>query len=171
MRRLARILPVALLATLPASAQLPDDLEVGAYVEVKGAMRSGGDVAAEEVEIHAIADALDRVRGPVQSVTPEQRTLVVAGVRMRLEAGARLTDASGQALEISALQPGGRVDARGHYAKGEFVAHSLALVGGAASNRRVKLEGSIDAVDTEADAFRLLGVGVRVTPETWVELD
>ena len=77
----------------------------------------------------------------------------------------------GQVLEISALQPGERVDARGHYARGEFVARSLALAGGAPSSRRVKLEGTIDAVDTEADAFRLLGVGVRVTPETWVELD
>ncbi len=171
MRRLARILAVALLATLPASAQLPDDLEVGTYVEVKGAMRSGGGVAAKKVEVQAIADALDRVRGPVQSVAPEQRTLVVAGVHLRLEAGARLTDAAGQVLEISALQPGARVDARGHYAGGEFVARSLTLAGGVPSRRRVKLEGTIDAVDAEMDAFRLLGVGVRVTPETWVELD
>jgi hypothetical protein len=170
MRRRARLLASVALAALPASAQLPDDLEVGAYVEVKGSLHAGG-VAADEVEVQAVAHALDRLRGIVDSVAPAERTLVVAGVILRLAADARLTDAAGRPLEISALQPGAGVDARGRYAGGELLTHSLALAGGAPENGQVRLEGVIDAVDAEADAFRLLGLGVRVTPRTSVELD
>ena len=55
------------------------------------------------------------------------------------------------------------------YRDGALRIRSLSV--GAGEIHKLKLVGTIDVVDPEADAFRLLGVGVRVTPDTWIELD
>ena len=171
MRRGRLLLALALGLAPSAWGQLPDDVEVGAFVEVQGELRTGGGVVAEEVEVQAVADALDRVRGPVETLAPRERLLRVAGVPLRVAEGARLTDAAGGPLALETLRSGHHVDVRGAYAAGEFLVHALSVTRDPGPAGRVKLEGRIDAVDAEADAFRLLGVGVLVTQDTWVELD
>lgn len=171
MRRGLPVLAAALCWSLRAAAQLPDDVEVGAYVEVRGETRVGGGLVAREVGVRTVAEALDRVRGPVEASAPAQGTLRVAGVRLRLASDARLTDAAGGALDARTLRLGSRVDARGVYENGELLVRALSVTRDAGTAGRVKLGGRIDAVDAEVDSFRLLGVGIRVTRDTRVELD
>ncbi len=169
MRRLIPQMTAALLAALPAGAELPDELEVGAYVEVEGAL-SGDGILAEEVEVRAVPDPEARVRGRLVAVDAPTRSLSVGGVTLRRDAAVLPTDVAGQALEPSALQPGRSVDARGVYRDGALWLRAIS-VGADEGSRKLKLAGRIDVVDPDADAFRLLGVGVRLTPETWIELD
>ena len=169
MRQLAPLLAGALLAAARAGAELPDDLEVGAYVEVEGAL-SGDGILAEEVEVSAVADSEARVRGRLDAVDARARSLSVGGVALLLDPGVDPTDAAGRALELSALEPGCSVDARGVYRDGALWLRVLSVDAGEGPHK-LKLAGTIDVVDPDADAFRLLGVGVRLTPETWIELD
>jgi hypothetical protein len=165
MRRWLLALAAGLAATGPAAAQLPDDLEAGAYVEVEGEIGAGGRVVAHEVEIVPVPRLEDRVRGPLESRAP----LVIAGVSVLLEPGARLVAASGETLDLEALQRGEPVEARGRYTDGSLRAASLAARAG--DSNGVELDGTIAAVDPAADTVSVLGVAVHVTPETWVELD
>jgi Domain of unknown function (DUF5666) len=167
-RRLALLL-AALLAGPPAAAELPDDLEVGAYVEVAGVPAQGG-LVAEEVGVQTLADAGSWVRGALEAVDPRTRSLSVAGVVGVLDPDVQPTDAGGRPLGLGALEPGDPIDARGIYRDGVLRIRSVS-VGARATGPRVKLAGIIDGVDPAADAFRLLGVGVRITPDTSIELD
>lgn len=152
-----------------AAAQLPDDLEVGVYVEVEATPAPGG-LVAEEVEVQALPGSEARVRGALEALDLRTGSLSIGGVAGILDPEVRPTDGGGRRLALASLEPGLPVDARGVYRDGVLRIRSFS-VGAGADEGRVKLVGTIDAVDPDADGFRLLGVGVRVTSETSIELD
>lgn len=154
-----------------ARAQLPEDVTAGVRAEVEGSV-AAGSLVARELEIKRAKTGDDQVEGALEAVDPGQRSLRVAGVRVALDPAATVSDDGGRSLELGQLEPGQHASVDGRFADGVLRARSVELSETKAEEAEdVELEGTVADVDRAQGTFRLLGVTVRVTPRTEVEID
>lgn len=154
-----------------ARAQMPDDIAAGVRVEIEGRAGSNGSLVAREVEIKRAKSGDDEVQGAIETVDPQKRSLRVGGIRIALEPDAVLSDGEDRALPLDQMKPGQHASAEGRFADGVLRALSLEVEEGKADEAGdVELEGTVSDVDRAQGTFRLLGVTVKVTPQTKVEL-
>jgi hypothetical protein len=162
--------PVGLAAS--AGAVLPDDVAVGTRAEVEGLLDAEGRIVAREVDLERAPRGADELEGRIETVDVAGRRLRVAGVEVALEGGTLVTDDDGGALELGDVHAGQSADLKGTFADGVFRARELEVEPlEPDESGDVELKGTISEVDSAYDTFRLLGLTVRVTSETEVELD
>jgi hypothetical protein len=155
----------------PAHAQMSDDVAVGVRAEAEG-RRSGGVIVATEVEVKRTKAGTDQAEGAIESVDAAARSLRVAGLAVALDAGASVSSDDGRPLELGQLEPGARAKAEGSFRDGLLHARSLEVAEAKPDEaEEVELEGIITHVDRTQSTFQMLGVTVRVTPQTEVQLD
>ena len=175
-RRFGRNAALALVACTAlagaARGELPGDVAVGARAEVEGRRVGSGLVMAGEVEVKRAKSGDDEAEGAIEEIDPGARSLRVGGVRVALAPGAPVSSDEGRALELGQLKPGQKGSAEGTFADGVLRARSLEVEEMKADEAEdVELEGTITDADRAQGSFRLLGVTVKVTPQTQVELD
>jgi len=152
-------------------AQLPDDIAAGVRAEVEGRASSSGSLVAHEVELKRAKAGDDEVEGAIETVDAQKRSLRVAGIRVVLEPDALLSDGTDRALPLDQVKPGQHASAEGRFADGVLRAISLEVEQEKGDDAEdVELEGTISDVDRAQSTFRMLGVVVKVTPQTKVEL-
>jgi hypothetical protein len=150
---------------------MPDDIAAGVRVEIEGRAGSGGSLVAREVEIKRAKSGDDEVEGAIEAVDAQQRSLRVGGIRVALAPDAVLSDGAERALVLDQVKPGQHASAEGRFADGVLRAASLEVEEGEDGEAGdVELEGTVGEVDRAQGTFRLLGVTVKVTPQTKVEL-
>jgi len=155
-----------------AHAQMSDDVAVGVRAEAEGRLSASGVLVATEVEIKRAKSGLDQAQGPIETVDPAARSLRVAGVTVVLDPGATLSGADGQPLELARLAPGRRAKAEGAFRDGVLHARSVEAEEAKPDEAdEVEIEGIITHVDRVQSTFQLLGLTVKVAPQTEVELD
>ena len=155
-----------------AHAQMSDDVALGVRAEAEGRLSASGVLVATEVEIKRAKSGLDQAQGPIETVDPAARSLRVAGVSVVLDPGATLSGADGQPLELARLAPGQRAKAEGPFRDGVLHARSVEAEEAKPDEAdEVEIEGIITHVDRVQSTFQLLGLTVKVAPQTEVELD
>jgi hypothetical protein len=156
----------------PAGAVLPDDIAVGTRAEVEGRLDGEGRVLAREVELDRAPTGVDELEGRIDAVDASGRRLRVAGVEVALEEAALVTDDDGGALALGDVRVGHKADLKGAFADGVFRARELEVEPPQPGEEdEVELKGTIAEANSAFDVFRLLGLTVKVTSETEVELD
>ena len=156
---------------LPVQAQIPEALRVGTRVEVEGKRVGAGRVWAEEVEILLQQGIKDVLKGSIQTVDAEAKTLTAAGVKIVASTATLLEGPNREPVPFSAFQPGQRMKAEGAFDQsGHFVAKRLkARKPKPEKADEVALEGRVQQVDPSRKTFMVLGVTVMVTPRTAFE--
>jgi hypothetical protein len=154
-----------------ARAQLPDDIAAGVRVEIEARAGSSGSLVAREVEVKRAKAGDDEVEGAIEAVDAQGRSLRVGGIRIALEPDAVLSDGAERALALDQVKAGQHASAEGRFADGVLRAASLEVEEGEDGEAEdVELEGTVGEVDRAQGTFRLLGLTVKVTPQTKVEL-
>ncbi len=156
----------------PATAQMSDDVAVGARAEAEGRLAGSAVIVATEVEVKRAKAGLDQAEGPIESVDPAERSLRVAGVTVALDPGATVSGDDGRPLDLAGLAPGARAKAEGPFRDGVLHARSVEVEKVKPDEaEEVEFEGIITHVDRMQSTFQMLGLTVRVTPQTEVQLD
>ena len=128
----------------------PADLRPGHSVQVKGEPTAGGSFIATKVSVKA--DRSAKVRGIVEDVDPQAGTLVVFGLRFRVDGSTEFVGLDGESFSLAELAAGDKVSASFEVSKaGDRVASKIKRrkTGG-----KSKLEGVIEDV-------REIGAGLR----------
>jgi hypothetical protein len=155
-----------------SQAVLPDDLAEGARVEVDGTLSESGEVVAVEIEIKRTPAGTDDLEARVDAVDAAERTLKIAGVAVVLESDAEVTDDDGAPLQLENVRPGQQAEVEGRFEDGVFRASAMEVEDlDADEATQVEIEGTISELDSARSTIRVLGLVVRVTPHTEVELD
>ena len=109
--------------------------------------------------------------GLITAVEAAQGTLRIRGIAARVEPDARIEDPDGTAIPLSAVSIGDYAKARGAYRNGAIRVASLDLLRpGPGAEWKVELTGSITRIDRGASSFDLMGIEVRVSPRTVIEM-
>lgn len=162
---------LTLAATLHAGAGvLPPELTVGSHVSVEGRVAGTGVIVATELEVES-GGGEAAIEGPVQTVDAEGGTLVVYGITVRLSESTLLEAVDGGTWSVTAIQPGMRIETEGTLDDdGALRATAVEQKNSdRASATLIEIEGPVASV--EADAFVVLGITVKVTSRTEIEVD
>jgi hypothetical protein len=154
-----------------ALAVLPDDLRVGAFVDIEGKPLDAKTVIAAEVEVQPGMVPEQQVKGVISAVDPAARSLTIAGVKIVANPDALIEDPADAPMEFSRFAVGKRGKAEGEFANGVLKATELSLKEmKPGKENEVGMAGQISSVDRAAETFVLLGINVMVTPQTRVEV-
>ena len=169
MKRILVLASVILLGSPgPANAALPDDIAVGAHVEVEGTLTGPAEVTAKEVQLKR-GGSKNEVEGAIDSVDPASRSLVIAGVKVALEPSADLRGDHDVPIDFSALSPGLAAEAQGRFENGVLRANALNTDElDPDETRDVEVEGIVTSVDAAAGSFQVMGLRILLTPRTKV---
>jgi hypothetical protein len=153
-----------------ASAVLPDDLRVGAFVAVEGKPLDVKTVISTEVEVQTGMVAEDEVKGVISEVNAANRTLTIAGVKVVANPDVRIEDSNDLPTEFSKFEVGKRGKAQGRLEAGVLHASRIALKETKpGKENEVEFTGQISSVDRTGETFVVLGISVMVTPQTQVD--
>lgn len=143
------------------------DAPVDVTVRVDGAVREqatgravalGGDADASEVE----------VKGGIEAVDAE--SLTVLGLTFAIDARTEIEGDDDAVLALTDLAVGDRVEIEAHDRGGVLVASEVELDDDADDNE-VEAEGTVEAIDLDAETVTVMGFTFAVTAETEVEDD
>jgi len=153
-------------------AVLPDDLVEGARVEVEGTLSESGAVVAVEIDIKRTPAGTDNLEGRIDSLNVSERSLKVAGVAVVLVADVEITGDDGEPLPLESVRVGQEAEVEGRFEDGVFRANSLEVEDLESEEAaEVEFEGTISELDSTRNTIRVLGLVVRVKPDTEVGLD
>jgi hypothetical protein len=159
------------LAALAQSARavLPDDLRVGAVVDVEGKPIDARTVIATEVEVQPGMLPDPQIKGVISAVDPAARSMTISGVKVVANPEAVIEDPADAPMEFSRFAVGKRGKAEGEFANGVLKADEVSLKDTKpGKENEVGITGQITSVDRAAETFVVLGIRVRVTPQTQV---
>jgi Domain of unknown function (DUF5666) len=168
-------LPVTVLAAsafgvAPTLAALPDDVQVGTRVEVKGRLVGPRALVAELVEIDTRPGGDDGLGGVIESVDAPAKALTAAGIRIVTSDGTVLEGESRQPVVFGDFKRGQWISVDGELGEDGSLKASEVHIKTAKPERtgQTKLEGRVQRMDTARNTFTLLGTTVTVTPRTQI---
>jgi hypothetical protein len=167
MRAVAPSLLIALLIGTQAWAgRLPPEFQIGVRVAAKGELDSVGELRVRELELDPGEGS--ELRGLIEALDPERRTLQLLGFTVQLEGETKLRREPDEPMSFSDLQVGQRIRAAGTIDNaGILVARSIRVRTETYPERR--FVGTIDAISDapEGDVvITLLGRRARITART-----
>jgi hypothetical protein len=152
--------------TLPALADLPNDLQAGTRVKVHGRLVGPRSMRAEQIEIHTEPGGEDELTAVLEKIDAPGKALVAAGIRITTSDKTALEDAGGKPIALRDLKQGQWIGVDGTLGEdGVLSAHEVSIKG-AKPGRQTKFEGRVQRVDAARNTFGLLGATVTVTPQT-----
>ncbi len=157
------IAALLVLSAVCARGQGLDELRVGQWVELKGALAADGAFDASSIQVLPPGDK-HVVLGAITAVDTANQTFRVLGLEVRLGNTVRWDDG----LAFEALAVGRRVKVEGSFrGEGVFLARELAQ----REAGRDRLAGRIDRLAKGAGGYEadVIGFRVRLTPETKLE--
>lgn len=143
------------------------ELRPGQRVKVKGT-ESQGTFVALEVELRPTKDVA-KLEALVEDVDRERREIVVLGCRIAVPPDAEIQEEDGTPASFDAVAARALVKLSGQYsANGGFRLESIRLKEPLAFNI-LKIQGTIERVDSDQGLLELLGFAVTLTPRTVIE--
>jgi hypothetical protein len=107
----------------------------------------------------------DELKGKIQAVDAEARTVEVFGVKVNAQTAEVRNDAE-KAVNLSALAAGDRVEIEGTFTdKAEMSAKKIVKD----FSGYDEIRGKIESADAAAGEITISGVKVKVKPDTWLE--
>lgn len=154
-----------------ALAVLPDDLRVGAYVDVEGKPLDAKTVIASEVEVQPTVSPEQQIKGVITALDAANHSLTISGVKIVANPDVVIEDAADAPAELSHFAVGKRGKAEGEFANGVLRASEIKMKETKpGKENEVGMSGQISSVDRAAETFVVLGISVMVTPQTKVEV-
>ena len=155
-----------------AFAGMPDDIRVGARVELEGRSLNDVTVMAMEIEGSAATVGDDNIKGVIQAGDQPNRSITISGIEVVANSDASVEDELNEPMDFSDFTAGSRGKAEGKFAGGVFLAHRMKLKKMKEGvETEIDLGGVVTKVDRAGDSFTLLGIEVLTTPRTVVEVE
>ncbi|MCH2172887.1 DUF5666 domain-containing protein [Myxococcota bacterium] len=155
-----------------ATAQMPEEISAGTRVEVEGRIFDMQTILAVEMAVLRAPSGEDSIKGIIQEVDHQKKTMTVAGVRVDCSGDCFVAGGEGRPLDYQKIEPGKRAKAKGVFKNDVFVGDYIQvkeMKPGASAD--ADLEGKIGSVDRAANSFLVNGVAVQVTPKTIIEME
>jgi len=150
-------------AGAPAS---PEDLQVGQSVLIEGWLSPERELMAKEVEILGRS----KVRARIDSIDVEERSLVIHGVKVTTHEYTRVLDKDEDEIPFGRLARGLTVKIWGRMLENGTLFADEIEMRRSGSQELIKLEGAVEGVDEASNTLTVLGVPVRVSRNTKIEL-
>lgn len=158
----------------PAQAQQLESflsqLKLGQWIEFEGSHRDGFTILAGQVKVfdQELEDDDWEVNGAVTRVAPEEQTIYIVGLPIKLDDSTEYDDAQKAIQSFSDIKPGMIVKVRGQYTgEGVFLGFEVESSELKEDEKGlVKWIGKVEGAEPEGHSINILGHVLALTPET-----
>ena len=147
-----------------------DELKVGQRLKVKGSPGADGtSFTALEIAMKAQKDQAE-IEGQVQKVEDAARVLRVANINFDIPDGTVIKDVMKMEIGLSDLKEGDVVKVKGQYSpSSRFVTEKVKMKESMGFNIE-EIQGDIQSIDAGMHTLEMVGMTVRITEKTSIEL-